>query len=63
MPPVDTTTNNSNGTATLSVASTRIRGVELEAMFKAVDILKIGGNYSYIDSKYKSFTYTAPQAV
>ncbi len=50
----------SNGAKTLSEASARIRGVEIEATFKPVDLLEIGGNYSYIDAKYKSFTFTAP---
>lgn len=50
----------SSGAKTLSQASARIRGVELEAMFKPVDLLEIGGNYSYIDAKYKSFTFEAP---
>lgn len=50
----------SSGAKTLSQASARIRGVEIEAMFKPVDILEIGGNYSYIDAKYKSFTFAAP---
>lgn len=52
-----------SGAATLSVATARIRGIEVEAMFKPTDNLEIGGNYSYIDAKYKSFKYTAPQAV
>lgn len=56
-------TTRKSGAATLSYASARIRGVEIEAMFKPVDALEIGGNYSYIDAKYKSFTYPAPQAV
>jgi iron complex outermembrane receptor protein len=56
-------TTQKSGAATLSMASARIRGVEIEAMFKPIDILEIGGNYSHIDSKYKSFKYDAPQAV
>lgn len=50
----------SSGAKTLSQPKARIRGVEIDAMFKPVDILEIGGNYSYIDAKYKTFTYTAP---
>lgn len=52
-----------NGAATLSEASARIRGVEIEATVKPIDILELGGNYSHIDAKYKSFTYAAPQPV
>lgn len=50
----------SSGAKTLSEASARIRGVEIEAMFKPVDLLEIGGNFSYIDAQYKSFTFAAP---
>lgn len=52
-----------SGAATLSAASARIRGVEIEAMFKPLDILEIGGNYSHNDGKYKAFKYNAPQPV
>jgi iron complex outermembrane receptor protein len=54
---------NKSGAATLNNASARIRGVEIEAVFKPFDALEIGGNYSYIDAKYKSFKYNAPQPV
>lgn len=56
-------TTRQNGAATLSVASARIRGVEIEAMVKPFDALEIGGNYSYTDAKYKSFKYTAAAPV
>ncbi|WP_176594046.1 TonB-dependent receptor [Sphingobium sp. EM0848] len=56
-------TTRQSGAATLSTAKAVIRGVEIEAMFKPVDALEIGGNYSHIDAHYKSFTYTAPQPV
>lgn len=56
-------TTNSSGAATLSEASARIRGVEVEAMFKPIDQLEIGGNYSHIDAKYKSFKYNSATAV
>jgi iron complex outermembrane receptor protein len=56
-------TTNKSGAATLSVASARIRGVEVEAMFKPVDMLEIGGTYSHNDAKYKSFKYNAPQPI
>ena len=45
------------------MASARIRGVEVEAMFKPVDMLEIGGTYSHNDAKYKSFKYNAPQPI
>jgi iron complex outermembrane receptor protein len=48
-----------SGAVTLNNAVAVIRGVEIEAMVKPVDILEIGGNYSHIDSHYKSFTYTS----
>ncbi len=56
-------TTNRSGAATLSEASARIRGVEVEAMFKPFDALEIGGNYSYTDAKYKSFTYNSATPV
>ncbi|ARS28271.1 TonB-dependent receptor [Sphingomonas sp. KC8] len=56
-------TTNSSGAATLSEASARIRGVEVEAMFKPIDELEIGGNYSYIDAHYKSFKYKSATPV
>ena len=52
-----------SGAATLSYASARIRGVEIEAMIKPINALEIGGNYSHIDAKYKSFKYDAPQPI
>jgi iron complex outermembrane receptor protein len=56
-------TTNTSGAATLSEASARIRGVEVEVMFKPLDVLEIGGNYSYTDAKYKSFKYKSATAV
>ncbi|GAD51149.1 putative TonB-dependent receptor [Caenibius tardaugens NBRC 16725] len=56
-------TTNQQGAATLSTAAARISGVEVEAMFKPFDVLEIGGNYSYTDAKYKSFTYQSATAV
>ena len=52
-----------SGAVTLSNASARIRGVEIEAMVKPIDILELGGNYSYTDGKYKSFKYTSATPV
>ena len=54
---------NQSGAATLSAASARIKGVEIEAMFKPFDVLEIGGNYSHTDAKYKTFTYKSATAV
>lgn len=54
---------NQSGAATLSTGSARIRGLEVEAMIKPLDILEIGGNYSYTQAKYKSFTYRSATAV
>jgi iron complex outermembrane receptor protein len=56
-------TTGKTGAVTLSAASAVIRGVEVEAMFKPIDILEIGGNYSHIDSHYKSFTYDSATPV
>ena len=56
-------TTNRSGAATLSEASARIRGVELEVMIKPFDALELGGNYSYTDAKYKSFKYKSATAV
>lgn len=56
-------TTNQNGAATLSSASARIRGVEVELMVKPFDALELGGNYSYTDAKYKSFKYTSASPV
>ncbi|WP_150294313.1 TonB-dependent receptor [Sphingobium estronivorans] len=52
-------TTNSSGAATVSEASARIRGVEMEAMFKPIDQLEIGGNFSYTDAHYKSFRFNS----
>ncbi|WP_240334315.1 TonB-dependent receptor [Sphingobium estronivorans] len=56
-------TTNQTGAATLSTAKAVIRGVEVETMFKPIDALEIGGNYSHTDAHYKSFSYNAPQPV
>lgn len=48
------------GAATLNTPSARIQGIEVELMIRPVDGVEIGGNYSYTDAKYKSFTYEAP---
>lgn len=52
-----------SGAAMVATGSARIRGVEIEGMVKPVDALEIGGNYSYIDAKYKSFKFKSPTAI
>lgn len=51
------------GAVIRNAPSALIRGVEVEAMIKPVDGLEIGGNYSYIDAKYKSYNFPSPFAV
>lgn len=58
----DRNSDGKSGAATVSTASARIRGVEIDAMFKPVDAIEIGGNYSYIDAKYKSFKFRSATA-
>ena len=52
-----------NGAITLSSASAVIKGIEIEAMIKPIDILEIGGNYSHISSHYKSFKFNSNSGV
>ncbi|MDD3798830.1 MAG: TonB-dependent receptor [Novosphingobium sp.] len=54
---------NGNGAVTLSTASAVVKGIEIDAMVKPVDILEIGGNYSHIASHYKSFTFDSNSGV
>ena len=59
---VQRTAGDANGLAlgaTIVPASARIRGVEAEASIRPVRGVEIGGNLSYIDAKWKEFTYTA----
>lgn len=52
-----------SGAIVLSSASAVIRGVEVQLTAKPVDILEIGGNFSHIDSHYKSFSYKSATPV
>ncbi len=51
------------GAITLSSASAVIKGVEVEALIKPVDILELGANYSHLSSHYKSFTFNSNSGV
>jgi iron complex outermembrane recepter protein len=46
-----------SGAQTLSSASARMRGIEIEAVAKPTQYLEVGGNYSHIDAEYTSFPY------
>lgn len=46
--------------AQILAASAKIQGLEFEGTIKPFDWLEVGGNMSYTDPKYKSFTQVAP---
>ncbi len=52
-----------SGAVMLNTAVAEISGVEVQAIFKPIDILEIGGNYSHIDSHFTSFTYDSATPV
>ncbi|QZP07541.1 TonB-dependent receptor [Caenibius sp. WL] len=56
-------TTGGNGAITLSTASAVIKGVEVEAMIKPVEILELGVNYSHLTSHYKSFKFNSNSGV
>ncbi len=60
LPDISAVSPTTTGAVIRNVPSARIRGVEIEAMVKPVDGLEIGGNYSYIDAKYKTYTFSNP---
>lgn len=60
LPDISQADGQTPGAVIRNAPSAVIRGVEVEAMVKPVDGLEIGGNYSYIDAKYKSYEFTAP---
>ena len=49
-----------SGAQVLSVASAKMKGVELEALIRPIPSLELGANYSYIDAEYTSYNYTVP---
>ena len=52
-----------NGAITLNAAAAEIKGVEIEAMFRPIEQLEIGGNYSHLSAKYKSFIFNSSSGV
>jgi len=52
-----------NGAITLNNASAEIKGVEVEAMLQPTQNIEIGGNYSYLNAKYKSFRFNSSSGV
>lgn len=52
-----------NGAVTLNNASATIKGVEVEAMFQPTDSIELGGNYSHLNAKYKSFVFNSSSGV
>lgn len=52
-----------NGAITLSSASAVIKGVEIEWMVKPAKFLELGGNYSHLESHYKSFVFNSNSGV
>lgn len=56
-------TTGGNGAITLSTATAEIKGVEIEAMIKPIEQLEIGGNYSHVSSRYKSFKFNSTSGV
>lgn len=49
-----------SGAQTLSTASARIRGIELESVVKPIKALELGLNYSHIDAEYTDFKFDVP---
>jgi iron complex outermembrane receptor protein len=52
-----------NGAITLNNASAVIKGVEVEWMIKPSRYFELGGNYSHLDSHYKSFIFNSNSGV
>lgn len=52
-----------NGAVTLNAASAEIKGVEIDAMVRPAEFLEVGGNYSHISAKYKSFVFNSSSGV
>ncbi len=52
-----------NGAITLNNASAEIKGVEIEAMIQPTRNIELGGNYSHLSAKYKSFTFDSTSGV
>lgn len=52
-----------NGAITLSTASAVIKGVEVEWMVRPAKYLELGGNYSHLESHYKSFKFDSNSGV
>ena len=48
------------GVITRNIGSSRIRGAEFEALAKPLANTTLSATVQYVDSKYKSFTYTTP---
>lgn len=52
-----------NGAITLNNASAEIKGVEVEAMIQPTQNIELGGNYSHLNAKYKSFKFDSSSGV
>ena len=52
-----------SGAQILSVASARIRGLELESVIKPLPQLELGATYSHLEAEYTSFAYNVPVGV
>lgn len=52
-----------NGAITLNNASAVIKGIEAEWMVKPSSFLELGGNYSHLESHYKSFIFNSNSGV
>ncbi|HQS94951.1 MAG: TonB-dependent receptor [Novosphingobium sp. 17-62-19] len=52
-----------NGAVTLNNASATIKGVEVEAMIQPTENIELGGNYSHLNAKYKSFVFDSSSGV
>ncbi|NLR73323.1 TonB-dependent receptor [Novosphingobium sp. ERN07] len=57
------TATGGNGAVTLNNASATIKGVEVEAMIQPTDNIELGGNYSHLNAKYKSFKFNSSSGV
>jgi iron complex outermembrane recepter protein len=44
----------------LNVESARVRGVEVEQMWRPFDLLELNASYAFSDAKYKRFVVTSP---
>lgn len=47
-----------SGAQQLSIASAKIRGIELESVVKPTSFTEIGVNYSHLDAEYKDYDFT-----